>query len=128
MNSETKYGDRIPEGHWEEDDEDDAEAADEADVESVVQVADHTIVVDDDRDAHDYEHGIRWHFGIEDGDIVFADCGHYFENRTQWDPMGPPAWGAIPTIVKARVASELGVAPDEDLDERVDFDSRGVNR
>lgn len=93
----------VPDDHWEEDDEQDV------DVEPPLTVTRHTITIDDQRDAHGYEYGLEWTFNIEDGVVTGYYKGHWLEGRTQSDPMLSPAWEDVPTVIKARLATELNV-------------------
>jgi len=113
---DTKYGDQIADDHWERVAEAEAEPESIDDQRPPVEVDQHTIWIDDNREATGYEYGIQYIFSVEEGTVVGWTKSHYLEGRTQADYMATPSWDEIPTIVREAVRRELDV-------EEVDVDA-----
>jgi hypothetical protein len=115
--SATKYGDLIerpaqsaaePEPESEPEPEP-GDADPEPGAAAAVTVTRHTIAIDDQRDAHGYEHGLEWLFAVEDGVIKGYYRGHWLEGQSRSDPTPSVAWSEVPTAVKHRLREELNV-------------------
>jgi len=109
MSKDTKYS--IPDDHeWADEKEQTTE-----DGRPIIAVQDHTIRINDNRDAHGYQYGLEWFFGFEDGTLSGYSVGHYLEGRTQADPMNAPAWQDVPEGVKAKLRTEMRLKPGEKI-------------
>lgn len=116
--SETKYGNRIPDGHWEQDDD---EEDGESDTDSQQRTTVDSQIVDviwrtDPRD-------LRFDVHVSHGDhrwspvASFASRYHRIAESNQWDPMGEVDWVDLPVPVRRRVADVVaGVDSHEELD------------
>lgn len=117
MSNETKYN--VPDGYWDEDDQDD----ESEETVPPVEVDRHTISILHRRD-EGQDH--QWDFYLEDGEVTGVGQLHRLANSNQFDPMGG-TWGDVPTVVKKKLADELRCHV-TDVDDYVDFDSRGVTQ
>lgn len=107
----TKY--TIPDDHeWADEKE---QADDDRDRRPTFETGYHSIQIDDNRDAHGYEHGLDWEFSVEEGVVVGYSRCHYLEGRTQMDYMNTPAWADVPEAIKAKLRRELNLDPGDDL-------------
>lgn len=105
----TKY--EIPDDYeWADEKEDETD-----DGRPIIDVGRHTIQIDDNRDAHGYEHGLDWLFSIEEGVLQGYTLGHWLEGRTQSDYMSTPAWEDVPEAIKAALRKELRLEPGEEI-------------
>jgi len=113
--SDTKYGDRIPDGHWE--DEDDHQTDSPSPQRATVETQ--TVEVTWRTDPRD----LRYRVHVSHGDhrwcpvASFAGRAHRLAESNQWDPMGRVDWADLPLPVRKRVATVVaGVDDHQELD------------
>jgi len=113
----TKYGDRIPDDHWQEDDEDKEES--DSDGQQRAEVTAQTVDVIWETEPRD----LRFTVHITHGDqrwmpvATFAGRDHRLAESNQWDPMGRVDWADLPEPVRRRVTKVVaGVDDHEELD------------
>ena len=100
--------------HWDADDEDEPEP------DPAVRVGNHSLWINDERDAIERYDGLQWWFVIEDGLITGIDLSHYCPGPSHTDPIGWRAWEDVPEPVQNVVLWELNA---EEASEVVDFDA-----
>jgi len=109
----TKYGDRIADGHWERDE------PDQTNVKPAVELDTHTISIKDrvsDRvQRHDHTQYWDWQIAIDEDTVVGWSV--WEQNETHVDSVRSPAPDEVPTLVKHKVAQEMGW---DDFDSHLD--------
>jgi hypothetical protein len=115
----TKYGDLIPDSHW--DDTDEGEPVDTSDNTSKADVESQTVELLWDADPE-----IRYRVHIIHGDVRWAPVAshasraHRLAESRQFDPMGRVDWADLPVPVQERVSDIVaGVDDREQLDPEV---------
>jgi len=108
MTDHTKYGDRIPDDAWVDDEPEQHE-------DEPIEV-DHFITIKDERDAIERYNGLVWRPIIEDGVVTAVDKSHYCPGPGHTDPMGCVAWSDVPTPVQKAILQALNTSEKQAVD------------
>lgn len=81
-----------------------------------VEVQNHVVRVNDERDSIDDYNGFVWRFIVEDGTITAVDQEHYCLGPGHTDPMGFRRWKDVPGPVKRAALSAINGTEEEHVD------------